>query len=246
VRALASTLIGARAERREVSFASSAVFAGESLRDQLNRTSTAAAVTLRHELTPLTSVTMDVARVQDRFDFQPLRDSDSTQVSLGLKFDPFALVQGSWQVGFRQFTPRAGDVPDYRGITASANLGYVALGSTKLGLQLRRDVEYSFDLGQPYYLLTSLQASVAQQIYGPLDVETRFGVQRLAYRDRAGAQVEASERVDRGRLWGVGAGYRLGEDLRVGVNADWSRRRSQVAGRQYHALKVGTAVTYDF
>ena len=46
-----------------------AVFLGINLRDELNRTVTAASVTMRHELTPLTSLMVDVGRQQERFDF---------------------------------------------------------------------------------------------------------------------------------------------------------------------------------
>ena len=42
----------------------------------------------------------------------------------------------------------------YSGLVMSASLSYVALGSTKLGLSTSRDVQYSFEELQPYYLQT--------------------------------------------------------------------------------------------
>ena len=117
----------------------------------LNRTETTAGLNVRHQLTPLTSLTLDVNREQDRFEFTPVRDSNSTQISGGVKFDPFALIKGSASFGYRDFQPLSPTVPGYQGSTAAVALSYVALGSTKLGLGLKRDVEYSYDINQPYY-----------------------------------------------------------------------------------------------
>ncbi len=187
IRALSRTLFGARAEVRKFDFDENAVFLGTNLHNELNRTLTTASVTMRHELTPLTSFTVDVGRQQERFDFSPLRDTDSTQVNVGLRFDAFALVNGFAQVGFRDYTPLSSDLPRYTGSIASVNLSYVALGATRLGVVIGRDIQHSFDFNQPYYLQTGITASIGQQIYGPLDVQGRIGSQRLAYRDRAGS-----------------------------------------------------------
>ena len=42
-----------------------------------------------------------------------------------------------------------------------------------------RDVQYSFEANQPYYLQTGIEGSIAQQIFGPFDVVGRGGVQSL-------------------------------------------------------------------
>jgi hypothetical protein len=70
--------------------------------------------------------------------------------------------------------------------------------------------------------------------------------QRLSYRDRAGAVVEVSDRVDHVRFYGVGVGYHLAEDLRVAFNVDRHARSSEVAGRSYRGLRYGTAISYGF
>jgi hypothetical protein len=46
--------------------------------------------------------------------------------------------------------------------------------------------------------------------------------------------------------YGGGIGYRLGNDVRVGFNVDWQHRSSPVVNREYHGLKFGTSVTYEF
>jgi Putative beta-barrel porin 2 len=243
IRALSRTLFGARAEFRKSEFADDAVYLGASLHDELNRTLSAASVTIRHELTPLTSFVVDVGRQKERFDFSPLRDTDSTQINVGLRFDAFALINGFAQVGFRDFAPLSADLPRYTGSIASVNLSYVALGSTRLGVIIGRDIQHSFDFNQPYYLQTGIAASIGQQIYGPLDVQGRIGSQRLAYRDRA-ISVTVIDRQDKVRSYGAGIGYRLGRDLRLGFNVDQQRRESVIDERRYEGLRYGIAATY--
>jgi hypothetical protein len=105
-----------------------------------------------------------------------------------------------------------------------------------------RDVQYSFEVEQPYYLQTGFTVTAAQQIYGPVDAEGRGGRYALAYRERGGSD-EAS-RVDHIRAFGGGVGYRLSPDLRLGFNIDRQRRISEVTGRPYEGYRYGLAVTY--
>ena len=231
-------------ERPQVEFAEGEAFLGADLSTELNRTITTGAVTVRNELTPLTSVGFAVGRQQERFDASPLRDSDSTRFDASLSFDPLALISGSATIGFRDFTPLSPDVPGYSGTTAAANLSYTALGSTRLTVGINRDVENSSDVNQPYYLLTGFSTSLAQQVYGPLDVQLRIGAGRLAYTDRERAQVASPDRVDHIRTFGGGVGYRLGPVVRVGVNIDKSRRRSELDSRRYEGVRYGFSVTY--
>ena len=245
IRALSKTFFGLRGERRKVNYDSVATFAGVNLHDALNRTMTTGALTVRHQLTPLTSLTFDVSREQDRFDFSPLRDSNSTAISGGVKFDPFALIKGSASFGYRDFQPLSTEVPGYNGSTAALDLSYVAFGTTRLGVQAIRDVQYSYDINQPYYLLTGIVGSITQQIFGPVDVVGRAGVQRLEYRNRVGGALGAvSERTDYVHSYGGGVGYRMGRDIRIGFNIDHNNRTSGLAQRQYNGLTYGTSVTY--
>jgi hypothetical protein len=244
IRALSKTFFGVRGDRRTTQFAPDAVFLGSNLQIELNRTATTGAVTLRHQATPLTSITFDVSREQDRFEFSPSRDSDSTAITGGVKFDPFALIKGAATFGYRDFKPLSPGVPGYQGPTAAVDLSYVALGSTKLAATVTRDVQYSYDINQPYYLLTGVTGSIGQQIFGPVDVVGRIGTQQLAYRDRVGAAVAVSNGVDHVRSYGGGVGYHLGRDMRIGFNIDQQRRISAVDSRQYSGLRYGFAATY--
>jgi hypothetical protein len=244
VRVMSRTLLGVRGERRKVDFDDNASFLGRDLHAELNRTETAAALTVRHEVTPLTTIALDIGRSHDRFELSPERDAQSTRVGVAVELDPFALISGRAQIGYREFKPDSADVPGYTGTIASIDLAYVALGSTKLTVQAIRDVQYSFDLNQPYYLQTGVSGSVAQQIYGPLDVQARVGTQHLAYRNRTGIDAAITARVDRVRAYGFGIGYHLGRDVRVGFNIDQQTRRSELDRRRYEGRTYGMALTY--
>ena len=229
LRMLSRTAIGARGERRTIEFDEGEVFRGASLPHELNRTVTSAALVLRNQLTPLTAITLDVGTTQDRFDLSPNRDADSTFANAGVSFDPFALISGSAQLGYRQFKPLSPEVPGYDGLISAVNLTYVALGSTRVNLAAERDVQFSYDATAPYFLQTGFTATLSQQVYGPLDVEGRFGRRRLDYRKRLDttAALDIDQRIDRVRTFGAGAGYRLGRSMRVGFNVDKQNRDSE-------------------
>jgi hypothetical protein len=243
-RIMSKTYFGVRGERQTVDFSTAAIFRNASLHDELNHVTTSGALTLRHQLTPLTSIEFNATRSEDRFEFTPLRDSVSTSFGTTVVFDPFALIKGSAAFGFRNYRPDSPDVPAYSGGTMGVNLTYTLLGMTRLAVQAARDIQYSYDIAQPYYVQTGVDGSVAQQIFGPLDVVFRLVEQRLAYRDRAGIPVLAANRTDKVHSYGLGVGYHLGKDLRLGFNVDNVRRVSAVDSRRYEGLRYGTALTY--
>jgi hypothetical protein len=244
LRVASKTYVGVRGDRRTVDYDQNATFDGTNLHDELNHKSTTGAVTVRYEATPLTSITFDASTEQDRFDLSPDRDSDSTEFHAGFRFDPAALIKGTATFGYRDFRPISGAVPGYKGSTVAVDISYVPEGGTRLTLTVARDVQYSYDVNQPYYLQTGATGSISQQIFGPVDVVGRIGGQRLDYRDRAGAVVPEPGRTDRIMSYGGGVGYHMGQDLRVGFNVDWQQRTSVVDSKQYNNLRYGIAVTY--
>src|SRR5262245_56596626 len=246
VRALAKTFFAVNGSWRKIDFDQDSFYLGTSLAFQLNRTMTGAGFSLRHELTPLTSIALNLNRTQDRFEFSPLRDSDSTSITGSVTLDPQALIKGSASFGYRDFEPVVPGVPSYQGTTALGSLSYTLLGTTRFSVEFKRDVGYSYDVNQPYYVETGATGSVAQQIFGPFDAVGRLGASRLAYRDSAGANVGFNDRTDRVRTFGGGLGYHMGRDLRLGFNIDQQHRISQVSQREYDGLRYGVSVTYGY
>jgi hypothetical protein len=249
------TTLGASMKQARTSYDTGESFLGYSLREALNRTTTTATASLRYALTPLTTFVVAADVVQERFEFSSIRDSDGFRVVPGVEFAATALVTGSARVGFRRLTMKTAGMPDYTGPVAAVDLGYTLLGITRFSVQVQRDVEYSYDPAQPYYLLTGVTGSVAQAVGGPWSIEARAGIQRLAYQMVGQSGIGGSGstdlqglagRVDIVRFYGGGIGYKLGPSTRLGVNVDYYTRRSAVVLQQYRGLRVGTSVTYGF
>jgi hypothetical protein len=245
-RIMSKTFFGVRGERQKVDFDAAAVFRNANLHDELNHVTTSGALTLRHQITSLTSIELSATQSEDRFELSPLRNSASTAFGTVFLFDPFALIKGTAAFGFRNFRPESPDVPEYAGATMALDLSYTLLGMTRLAIRGERDIQYSYEVAQPYYVQTGIDGSIAQQIFGPFDAVLRFIEQRLAYRDRVGAAVEVANRTDAIHSIGVGIGYHLGKELRLGFNVDKVRRDSDVAALPYDGLKYGTSLTYGF
>jgi hypothetical protein len=55
----------------------------------------------------------------------------------------------------------------------------------------------------------------------------------------------APERTDRIRTFGIGGGYRIGTDKRIGFTVDRDQRRSILEGRTYTGFRFGLSMTYE-
>ena len=245
-RGLAQTFFGVTGAYQKVDYDKDDVFLGENLHDELNHTTMTAGVYVRQQLTPLTQVSATVDQEQDRFEFSSLRDSNSTNVAFNVTFDPHALIRGTATVGYQHFHPLVAGLPDYVGATALGDLTYTLMGVTRFQAQFKRAIGYSYDITQPYYLESGIIGSVAQQVYGPVDVIARGGYSLLAYRDRGGVIISAPDRSDYVHSYGGGVGYHIGKDLRIGFDVDQQHRLSAVVDRRYDDLKYGTSISYAF
>jgi hypothetical protein len=243
VRAFGKTFVSTSASRARTAFEPDAAFLGHNLRLELNRTTTAGDISVRHQLTPVTSVTLMVAREADRFEYSTVRDSDSTRIAAGVNFN--ARIGGSARLGFRNFQPLSADVPAYQGATAQVDLSITPFGATRIGVQAGRDLQYSFEGTRPYYIETGGGFSVTQGLKGPFDAVGRIGTYRLSYRGRIGA-VGQPDRTDSVHSFGGGLGYRVGRDMRIGFNVDKQERTSDLARHSYGGVRYGTSVTYGY
>src|SRR4029077_11754707 len=164
---------------------------------------------------PITSVSLRATRTEDRFEFSSLRDSNMTNASAVVNFDPFGILSGSATFGYTSFEPVTPGLPNYKGPTGSVGVAYRLLGTMRITVEAGRSVEYSYDINQPYYLQTGVGGSVSRAVRGPVDVVARVGFQNLAYRNRAGAGLAVANRVDDVNTFGGGVGYRLGSGSRL-------------------------------
>lgn len=244
VRVSSATTAGLSARRSRINFDFDAFFLGTSLRNTLNRRIDALSASVRHALTPLTTVAVTGGVERDKFTFAPFRDAESVRVMPGVELAPSALITGRAYVGYRRFRPAGPGVPDFTGAVANVDLTYTLRGATRFGVQAERDVVYSFELLDPYYVLTGVRGSVEQHVTGAWIVLASAGRHRLAYRQSETPSPAGTGRVDWVDSYGAGLAYRIGPRLRVGVTADYYRRESELLRRRYEGLRAGTTVTY--
>ena len=228
----------------EVRFDAGAVFLETSLGDVLNRDDTTWRVSLRHQLTPLTTLTIGAETTDDRFVLSPLRNSRSIRVAPELEFAASALVSGRASVGYRAFDARDPSVPDFNGMVAAVDLAYTLLGSTRFTFQANRDVEYSYEITAPYYVIAGLGGGLVQRVTDSMGITTRCGLFNLNYRSLAPEAVNADSRVDSITFYGGGVIHKIGRDLRVSVNVDYNRRHSAVVWREYNSVRAGVSIVY--
>jgi len=236
---------GVLARRQGVSYSADAVFLGTYLNEVFNRREDTLQASFRYKLTTLTTLVVRGGADRVRFTYAPVRDSDGVRVMPGVEFSAFAIIQGSAYVGVRKIDMLGANVPSYKGPVASVDLGYTLLGATRLSLQANRDVYYSFDLSLPYYVLTDLTGTITQRLAGPFDAQARVGRQALDYVGAGQSRYDIVRR-DKVRLYGGGAGYRLGRSARLGFNVDSYRRNSRTSTRQHKGLRIGSSLTYGF
>ncbi len=218
-------------------------YRGVNLGQQLNRRSDIEELHARFRLTPLTTFVVRAQAVQDRFDVADVRNTDSYSVMPGFELRPQALISGEVFVGARRFTPRSADLPEFTGVVASVKAKY-ALAATRFGVNVARDIAYSFEALQPYYALTDVGGDITQRITHAWDVVVRGSRQSMAYRNVV-TTTSLPERIDRSWMGGAGLGYRVGDTLRLGFDANYYRRTVDTNElRSYSGLRLGASVSY--
>ena len=246
-RAGVDLLLGGRTRVRAVAgsdqnrFSSGDTFLGDALGQRLDRDATMFGLSVRRDVTPLTTWVTGAEQQHDRFVQSPERDADALRVVTGFEFKPFALISGKGVVGYRRFHTLSVVVPDYTGPVASADLGY-ALRATRVTARVERDVTYSFEALEPYYLLTDVGFTVTQRLTTRWDVVGRAARQALDY--KAVGVLSAPDRTDHVRQLGGGVGWHTGEFMRLGLDTEFVSRRSPLTGRSYEGWRTGLSITY--
>ncbi|HEX2343258.1 MAG TPA: outer membrane beta-barrel protein [Vicinamibacterales bacterium] len=240
------TSIVAAVRHGSLEFDEDEVFNGVPLAATMNSDFDAFESGLRFTLTPLTTLQVTGLYQRDRFDTALGRDSTTWRIVPTLEFAPDALISGRLTVGFTSFEPESPSIEPYRGLTTSGALAW-SIDTTKLEGRIERDVRYSYELLQPYYLTTGGQITLTQIIAGPLDVQLSAGRQRLEYRDNdAALDLSIGERADTIVIWSAGIGYRLGDTARIGINYEDASRDSPVLLRTFDRHRIYGSLSYGF
>ena len=236
------------ARRGRTEYDADATFDGTSLQQTLNRETSGGVGAVRYRLSPLTSIGVRFDRLEDVFEYSPLRNSQSYRVMPGVEFKPRALVSGTAWVGYRSFTPvHPESLPQFSGLVADLGLSYTLLGSTTFGVSYRRDLTYSYELNYPFFVDNSVGASIRRALGGRFDAIVSADRHIYGYEQVLTLAPLPVDRIDTTWVYGANLGYRMRRDMRIGFGARYYVRDSTTASFvQYDGLRFGATVNYGF
>ena len=232
--------------RAGLDFAEGTTFDGVPLSQSLNSTTKSLEGGLEFYLTPLTTLSVVASRQTDRFDQSLEKNADTFQILPSIRMEAPAIIRGSLAVGYRRFSAIDPETPDYSGLVVRGSLTHTFGEQTKVDLLLARDVQYSFEETEPYYLTTGFRVVLTQQLGEAFDLRAMVGRDRLQYREEATSGVPNDSRTDRASVIGAGVGYRFQANLRTGVDVEYAKRTSEVPDRRYERTRVFASMTYGF
>ena len=233
-RRLALDLAGAEERLR---FDADEFFEGTFLAETLNRRERAQRIAARWQATVLSTLVLEAESRRMRFTRSTDRDSDNVVVTLAGEFDPRALVSGSARVGVRQFKARGAAVTDLTRMVASADLRMRLPGSLSAAFEAERDIGYSFDRLDPYYLISRYGFALTSRLGRGFEISGR------AVRDVYDYLGGTGRRDVVRNLSGV-LRYRLSPTVSAGLQAGHVLRRSPATRWRYEGLVAG--LVFDF
>jgi len=243
IRLSGKTELRAGYQRGQLHYDEQDLVVGDQIAQGLDRRTDTEVFDVKVKLTPLTTFVTQTTATQERFDNQPFRDANTVAVMPGFEFKPEALISGSAYVGVKHFNSLNHALRDFTGVVANVGAKYI-VRRTQFGVRVARDLAFSYQILQPYYALTDTGLTVTQRITARWDVVGRSSWQSLAYRNVVSA-IDLGERTDHSWQLGAGVGYRVGELLRLGVDANYYKRDAPEAEfRNYGGLRVGASFSY--
>jgi hypothetical protein len=214
------------------------------LADQLNHSRDTAAGGARFKVTPFTTVLLAAEFERDRFELAPLRNADSFRVGPSIALDTGAAVTGNMKAGFRSFTPRYPDVPSYRGFVGNARLHYAVPDVIRLDLEANRDLSYSYDAVQPYYMESGARLTASQRLFGPLEA-IGIAERREIRNQRIGGTMAFDGRREVTTSLGGGFAIQVHSQMRFTFTYEHTERTStEPVGRDYQRTRVLGSISY--
>lgn len=218
-------------------------FGGVDLQRALDRRMTSYDAGVRLSLTPLTTLSLVGGAAVDDFVFDPSRDAISRYVLAEFVFSADAIFRGTARVGYRGFRPDSTSLDAFHGLTTQVRLVYPVLDRGSVAVGVQRDLAYSFERDEGYYVETTGDFSYTHRVAGGWDVQGRLAATRMNYGD----EVVASGRVDGVKTAGAGVGYNFADQSRLGLNYEWWRRSSdRRADRRYDRTRFYASWAYTF
>jgi hypothetical protein len=227
--------------RSELEFQDNELFRGTDLAAALNRRTDSVEAGLSMRATPFTTLVVSGRNTADRFVTETRRNSDSQSARAELTFSRDAMIQGRAALGYRQFRPVDPSISRFRGLVSSAGLSFTGFWGGHMDFDASRDVNYSYDVSDGFYLGTTAITSYTQRLLGAFDVSGRYGIGLMDYGNRVGFE----SRRDKTATYAGGLGFNRTNGGRFGVTYEYEVRDSAtLADRRYITRRVYGSYTH--
>lgn len=230
-------------QRSHLGYGDTARFDGHDLRTQLNQRRDTVGLSMRQQLTALTTFVTRVTHDRNEFEFERQRNSDSVHVDAGFELGQFALIRGTAMFGYHHL--RADDpvaLPEFSGMTSNVDVAYTAPTQTRLQAIIERALQQSYDPRAPHYTESTFTGIVTQRLSGRWDVQLTGGRTRQVFLDTplSAGRTDVTDRIS------GGIGYALAGQARAGLDVSSVHRRSPLPRRDYRGLIGGFSLTYGY
>ena len=219
-------------------------YLGVGLADQLDYSTMSFAGGARFKVTPVTTVTAAAEVQQDRFERSPLRDADSLRIGPSVDFESTAAFTGHVRADYRSFRPLSPNVAEYRGLTAFADLRLTVRDRFEVKVDGNRDVDYSYDPLEPYYLEVGGRLTVTQRVIGPFGA-IAIGERWNIHHQQVFGGPEFDGRLDTTTSVGAGIAIQKSKQVRFELIYQRTSRRSSAPGwREYERQQIYASAIY--
>jgi len=237
------TALTAWAGRVQTTWDRNAQYLGVSLSEQLDYSTDIFAGGAKFRATPLTTFGMIAEMHRDRFARSPVRDADRLLVGPSVDFDAGASVVGHVRVAYQSFNPIDPIVANYQGMALLADLRYTLRELTEVKFESSRDVDYSYDPIQPYYLESGGVLTVSQRVIGPLQVIAIGERHSLRHQRLVVTSFDGREEIT--HTVGGGFALQIRKQMRFELTYQNTKRTSNEPGwRQYERQRLFASVFY--
>lgn len=240
------TAITASARLEESNYEEGEIYRTVELDAALNRSGRAADAGVRYAITALTTLSVTAGYEEQTFKESHIRDLTRYTVGPTLEFNPEAAIRGRVVTAFEFFKPDDPALSERLGVAYQALLNWTLFGRTAFDLGAGRNISYSYQDTEPYYLLTNARLLVTQPLPGWFEIYGGYDWEHMAYRwgqDSVGTPRE-SDRVDTLNAINGGVGMRLGQAFHLKVGVEQTRRKSIVDPLQnFNRTRILSTIT---
>jgi len=221
---------------------SEASFRGYKLGDILDHTENTARITFAFQMRPKTRALIELNYGENDFD-NPASDlnSRSYKALLGAEFDPSAIIQGIFKIGYKYLIFPSSNVEDYLGLAGFASLKYRFADRLSFLFSYNRDTYYSYFA---YYYISDLYGGlITFYLTDRVGIDLGYTIVDNKYPLREVAENDII--YHRIILYRLGFRYRLSDGLTTGIAGAYRDRRSNT-GYDLKGFTVFSLLSYEF